>query len=137
MTCHIHFCLLQMWFQDSIQVDAIIDVCGNLFKVVINKSNSILIHSSSLVALFLFSQRSCFSIYKVQVLYSEGLCCFHKSSITRFYRVCHMNLDKRCEVIIFESNLTTFKLIVIFWGTWGRAVVKIGSSLKPNHLKEI
>jgi hypothetical protein len=36
-------------------------------------------------------------------------------------------------MIIFESNLTTFKLGF----EAARAVVKIGLSLRPNHYKEI
>jgi hypothetical protein len=44
-----------------------------------------------------------------------------------------MNLDKRSEIIIFESNLTTFKLGVIF-----KAVgVVVKNCRKPNHYKEI
>jgi hypothetical protein len=45
------------------------------------------------------------------------------------------NLEYQSEIIIFESLLTTFEWRVIF--EVAEAVVKIGSSLKPNHPKQI
>jgi hypothetical protein len=50
------------------------------------------------------------------------------------YRVCH-RFRLQSKMIIFASNMTTFKLSVVFQAAG--AVVKIGSSLKPNHHKEI
>jgi len=45
--------------------------------------------------------------------------------------VCHgADLDKQSKMIIFESNLTTFKLSVIFRSSW--AVVKNWLELKTK-----
>jgi len=38
-------------------------------------------------------------------------------------------------MIIYESNFTTSKLSIVFWGSLGSS--EIGSSLKPNNQKEI
>jgi len=32
---------------------------------------------------------------------------------------CVADLDEQTEMIIFESNLTTFKLSIVFWGSCG------------------
>jgi hypothetical protein len=59
----------------------------------------------------------------------------NRQSNLETYTVCVKDLDYQGEMIIFESNLTTFKSIVVFEAAG--TLVKIGLSLKPNHDKEI
>ena len=48
---------------------------------------------------------------------------------------CVIDLDEESETIIFKSFLTPFEVSIIFKATG--AVVKIGSSLKPNQYKQV
>ena len=52
----------------------------------------------------------------------------------KLYRVCHgLRLTKRGDY--FRVNIDHFWTEPYFWGSW--AVVKIGLSLKPDHLRQI
>ncbi len=42
-----------------------------------------------------------------------------------------MDLDKLSEMINFELNLTTFKLSIVFRGSWGSSVNWLESEIEP------
>jgi len=44
---------------------------------------------------------------------------------------CVTDLDSWSEMIIFESILTTFKLSIVFRGSWGRSVNWLESKMEP------